>query len=144
MSMPMSFRALALLIVRLGEFDWPSVTRSTIFLEITRRPLEVKNNYLFISTNNIWRQLGIIEYLNVAYEYFTSSSFLYLPPQATPTHHTPTHHTPPHLTTPHWSHYPFLSKFHVFLKSKMVNARRKLSSRPPVSYTDNCSWLSML
>ena len=51
--MPMSFRALALLIVRLRQFDWPSVTRTTVFLEKTRRPLEVKENYLFISSNNI-------------------------------------------------------------------------------------------
>ena len=57
----MPFRAFALLIVKTGEFDWPSVTRRTIFLEITRRPLEVKENYLFISTNNIWKQLEIKE-----------------------------------------------------------------------------------
>lgn len=49
--------------------------------------LEVKKNYLFISSNNIWKQLGIKEYLNVLHEYFPlpfSFTFLYLPPHPTP------------------------------------------------------------
>ena len=82
--MPLPFRALAFLIVRSRELDWPSVTRKTTFLEITRRPLKVKKNYLFISTNNIWKQLGMKEYLNVVHEYFPlpfSFTFLYHPPK---------------------------------------------------------------
>ena len=81
--MPSSFRSLALLIVSSGELDWPSVIRKTFFVEISRRPLEVKKNYLFISSNNIWKQQGITEYLNVVHEYLPlpfSFTFLYLPP----------------------------------------------------------------
>ena len=45
----MAFRALALGIVRWGNsFHWPSVKRKTTFLELSRRPLEVKKKqYVF-------------------------------------------------------------------------------------------------
>ena len=58
MSTPMPFRALALGIVRWGNsFHWPSVKSKTTFLELSRRPLEVKKKQYLFSTDNIWKQL---------------------------------------------------------------------------------------